>query len=156
MHIVTDYEYYQYLGQYRRRRTRDMARCFFDNSYLYEWNEQMASVIIGACDMALIPIPMDDPLAVGKAANKLLLFWRMGVPVVVSATPAYASLMERAGLRMACRTPEEWEDTLERYIRDPAARKEAGQRGKDFAEEYYGEKNILALWDDLFHSVLSR
>ncbi len=156
MHIVTDYEYHQYLGQYRRRRTRDMARCLFDNSYLYEWNEQMASVIISACDMALIPIPMDDSLSAGKPANKLLLFWRMGVPVVVSAIPAYASMMKRAGLPMACRTPQEWEDTLERYIRDPAARKEAGQRGKDFAEEYYGEKQILALWDDLLNSVLSR
>ena len=43
-----------------------------------------------------------------------------------------------------------------RYMLDESARREAGKRGRAFAEEHYSEERILAQWDNLFTSVLSR
>ena len=90
-HMVTDIQYYNYFGKYWKRNTKDTIRKLLDieDIYLYEWNEQTFSIIGTACDMAIIPIPLNKPLYAGKPENKLLLFWKMGVPVVVSATPAY-------------------------------------------------------------------
>jgi glycosyltransferase involved in cell wall biosynthesis len=154
-HIVTDLEYYRYMGKYLRRRTANFVHMLFDKAYLYEWNEQRCSTVITSCDMALIPVSLSDPFASGKPENKLLLFWRMGMPAVVSATPSHIRAMHLSGLSMACRSQEEWRETLERYINDASARQEAGQRAKAFAEQYYSEEKILAQWDSLMESVLS-
>ncbi|MBI4489151.1 MAG: hypothetical protein HY694_08695 [Deltaproteobacteria bacterium] len=155
LHIVTDLEYRQYMEQYGKRNTIDLARKVFHPVYLYEWNEQLCSTIISACDMALIPIRLRDPIYVGKPENKLILFWRLGLPAVVSATPAHERAMLQCGLDMACRTQQDWQETLERYIVDQSARQEAGERGKAFADTHYSEERILARWDRLFTSVLS-
>lgn len=154
LNIVTDLEYYKYMGRYGRKRTADMAHRLFDNVHLHEWNAATCSSIITNCDMALIPIPLDDPLARGKPENKLLLFWRMGMPAVVSATPAYSQAMDRCGLAMACRTENEWMQVLEKYINNESMRRAAGERGRNFAEGSYGEEKMLAKWDEAFRSIL--
>lgn len=153
VHILTQLEYGHYMGKYWKRRTHDVAKKLFDRLCLYQWNEHLFSTIITSCDMALIPIPLDDPLYAGKSANKLLLFWRLGVPAVVSATPAYEELMHQCDLRMTCRTLQEWGDTLERFMDDESARREAGERGRVFAEKHHSDEAILGQWDKLFASL---
>jgi len=154
LHIVTDLEYYKYMGRYGRQSTLNLTRRLFDNIYLHEWDENTCSAIITGCDLALIPISLSDPLAAGKPENKLLLFWRMGMPTVVTATPAYSRAMHRCGLPMACRTKGEWLETLEKYINDKGARSEAGEHGRTFSENYYSEEKTLGLWDEVFRSVI--
>ncbi|HWY43219.1 MAG TPA: hypothetical protein VNX66_06975 [Candidatus Sulfotelmatobacter sp.] len=155
-HIVTNLEYGQYLGRrVRKRRALEVARGFLDNVYLYEWNEDTCSSIITACDLALIPIPLGDGFEAGKPENKLLLFWRLGMPTVVSATPAYSRAMRKCGLAMDCRTATEWEKALLALLGNEEARRQAGQKGKSFAEKYFGEERILEQWDVLFSSLLA-
>ncbi len=154
LHLVTELRYSRYMRKYWRQDTARLVAGLPIPTYLYQWNPYMCSAVITACDMALIPIAVNKPIDAGKPENKLLLFWRMGVPTVVSATPAYARAMRQANLPMACRTQEEWLNTLQRYISSEAARREAGQRGRRFAEEHYSEERILAGWDALFASVL--
>src|SRR3989440_1588710 len=154
LHLVTELRYGRFMRTYWRSDTARLTAKLPTPTYLYQWHPDTCSAVIAACDMALIPIALDKPVDAGKPENKLLLFWRMGVPTVVSATPAYARAMGQAGLPMACRTPDEWLDTLERYIASEAARRDAGQRGRHFAEEHYSEERILADWDKLFASVL--
>lgn len=154
LHIVTDLEYYKYMGRYCRQNIGTLTRKLFDNVVLHEWNEDTCASIITGCDLALIPISLSDSLAAGKPENKLLLFWRMGLPVVVSATPAYSRAMQRCGLPMACRTKTEWLKTLEKYIKHKSARSEAGERGRAFSENYCGQEKTLASWDEVFRSVL--
>ncbi|MGH7838070.1 MAG: hypothetical protein ACREQC_09655, partial [Candidatus Binataceae bacterium] len=155
LHAVTDLRYGKYLGgRFGQRRTEIDARKIFAPLYVHEWNEATCSAIICACDLALIPVPSHDPLCSGKPENKLLLFWRMGMPTVVSATPAYARAMQDCGLAMACQNASDWRETLERYISSELSRREAGQKGKTFAEQHYGEERMLAQWDSAFDSVL--
>ncbi len=155
LHLVTALRYGQYMGKYWKRHTIDIARKLFDDVYLYDWNEQLCPSIICQCDMALIPLFLDDPFALGKPEDKLLLFWRMGMPTVVSATPSHERSMKSVGLSMACSTEEEWEKTLEKYMGDEGARREAGNRGKSFVEKNYNEEIKLSQWDNLVESVLS-
>ena len=159
VHLVTDLEYGQYLhGKVGKRYTTDLVRCTFgslDGVYLYAWNEQTAATIMTACDLALIPIDLGDPLVCGKPENKLLLFWRMGIPTIVSATSAYARVMRDSGVHMACSTPQDWAEMLDRFMDDEEARRSAGRRGKQFAEQHYNVEKMLAQWDEVFASVLS-
>jgi glycosyltransferase involved in cell wall biosynthesis len=155
-HLITNLEYGQYLErQVGKRRTLEVARRLLDNVYLYSWNEDLCSSIITACDLALIPLPLRDPLEAGKPENKLLLFWRLGMPTIVSSSPAYARAMRQCGLAMYCQTDQEWEDTLLAYIADEEARREAGQKGKAFVQELYSERRMLEQWDTVFSSVFA-
>jgi hypothetical protein len=156
LHVVTDLEFNRFLGKYVKSRTADIVRSICDNVYLYEWNEQMSSAIIAACDMAVIPIDLTDPLAAGKPENKLLLFWRMGVPTVVSATPAYKRAMAKAELPMACSGQDEWLNALEHYIGNEEDRCRAGLKGKSVAEEIYSESVILEKWDKVFVELFAQ
>ncbi len=155
LHLVTDLSYPRGSTSYWMRPTRDLVRHLFGNDrvYLHEWNADLLSVVCTACDMAVVPIPLDAPFMRGKPENKLVLFWRMALPVVTSATPAYERAMQGAGLAMTCRTPKEWVAMLERYMDDEAARAEAGQRGLAYAGEVYSEASLVRKWDEVFDSI---
>jgi len=148
------------MGKYFIKPTLPLAKKIFDNSYIHELKGKTYASIMSSFDMALIPVPLSKPLgldsslAIGKPINKLLLLWRMGIPTLVSATPAYERAMTECGLNMTCRTSDEWFNMLEKYINDQSARKEAGQRGKIFADQNYSEDILLSHWDKLFASVL--
>lgn len=150
-HLITDLHYQE--SRFRRRDIKRLVDRYFREAYVYEWNEYMMSSVATACDLAVIPIPSDNPLYLGKPENKLLIFWRMGIPTIVSATPAYDRAMEACGLPMACVTIDEWIAVLERYIADESARREAGRRGQLYAEANHGEEALLPRWDAVFESL---
>ncbi len=155
VHLVTDLEYAAALGRLGKRPTVRLAReALGDVEFTMEqWDAETLSRVATECDLAVIPLPLDSPFERGKAPNKLLLFWRMGVPVVASATPAYRREMEAAGLDLACETGADWLGALRRLAADESARAEAGRRGMAAVEERYGEEILLERWDRMFASL---
>jgi glycosyltransferase involved in cell wall biosynthesis len=153
LHLVTDLHYNRYLGRYGRQSTDEIARRLFNKVRLHAWREDDCADIICSCDLAVIPLVLTDPFTAGKPENKLLLLWRMGMPVLASATPAYARAMAGAGLPMSCANQAEWFDALQQYSGDEAARQYAGERGLAYAAAHYGEEQILGSWDKLFQSL---
>jgi len=153
LHFVTDLSYQQYLGRYGKTYTSDVVKGLSKHVYIYEWNEIMCSEIICSSDLAVIPVDLNNPLVKGKPENKLLLFWRMGVPTITSATPAYERAMKKANLDMSCKTKDEWLSKLEKYIKDEKSRETAGVSGKRVADTEYSEAGILKKWDDMFDSI---
>jgi glycosyltransferase involved in cell wall biosynthesis len=133
------------------RLVRDVFR--MDGVHLHEWSQDALPAVAMTCDLAVIPIPLGNRLLAGKPENKLILFWRMGLPVVTSATPAYRRTMAAASLDMTCRTDEEWTRMLEHYMDDEAARRVAGQRGQEYASRTYTVENLLRCWEDALSSV---
>jgi hypothetical protein len=105
--------------------------------------------------VAIIPLDLSDPFAAGKPENKVLLFWRMGVPAVVSASPAYARAMAGAGLDGACSSADDWCRALESLVTQESARAEAGRRSRAYAEANFSETQLLARWDAMFASLLT-
>lgn len=154
LNIVTDPDQPRLLGRFGQVQSLDLAREVFDAVRFHTWDEATCSEVIRACDLAVIPIDLSDPFVTGKPENKLLLLWRMGMPVVTSATPAYQRAMRDAGLEgLACRDQGEWLVTLERIIGNESLRREAGIRGRDLAEKCYGKEVMLARWDAVFSSL---
>lgn len=158
LHLITDLEYPRASTRYWMRHTRELVRDVLGDVrvHLHPWDLDQLSARCTACDLAVIPMPLEVPFLRGKPENKLVLFWRMGLPVVTSATPAYDRAMRGAGLALTCRTPEDWERTLERMMEHEPARREAGERGLAYARQAYGEAGLLAKWDAVMASVLAR
>ncbi len=153
LHVVTDPVCFRHLGRFGRRDTLELVRDLCAQVELHEWNEQTCADIICSCDAAVIPLDLTDPFAAGKPENKLLLLWRMGLPVIASASPAYARAMTAAGLDLTCASSHDWCIKLEHLIADEAARADAGRRGRDYAESHFSEAQLLARWDAVFATL---
>jgi glycosyltransferase involved in cell wall biosynthesis len=157
VHIITKLRFEQYMRRFVRRDTRGtLPRIPGVSTYLYEYNLQVEGSIIRACDIALIPIPHTDRLRAGKPENKLLLFWRLGMPVIASATPAYQRAMNAAGVvDMACNSQHDWIEALERYLSSAALRQQAGESGYRYAIQHHGTPEICAKWERALTSAVN-
>lgn len=153
LHLVTDKSYYRYLQTYGKADTLRSIRKMFPNTVLHEWKEETCADIIASCDIAVIPLNMNDPFAAGKPENKLLLLWRLGMPVVTSATPAYRRAMHNAGQNLTCATDDEWYETLKRMLQSKTLREESATKGREYSQNEFDEKKVLGLWDAAFASI---
>ena len=155
LHLVTDLECPRGSTYLWKRPTRDVVRevIGIDDVVLHEWQPERVSQVASASDLALIPIPLGVSFLRGKPENKLLLFWRLGVPALTSRTPAYERVMKRVGLDLTCETSQDWLRMLERLAGDEGLRRDAGERGRALAELEYGEPVLLAKWDGVFQSL---
>jgi glycosyltransferase involved in cell wall biosynthesis len=154
LNIVTDTDRPGAVPGLPRIKSADVAEGVFDNVILHRWDEATLSRIITKCDAAVIPIFTSDPLTRGKPGNKLALLWRMGMPVVTSATPAYGRMQNSAGLGyLACDGSADWTMALDRLMTDEAARREAGDRAYAFVTENLQTARLLTQWDNVFSSL---
>lgn len=154
LHVVTDLEYRRYARRFVTARTADVVHRLLPRAYVYEWNEQLLGQIVVACDLAVIPLDLSDPFVRAKPENKLLLFWRMGMPTLTSATPAYVRTMAAAGQDLTCQTTDDWELGVDALLEDEDRRRDAGAGGRCFVETTHSSDRTLERWDDLFESVL--
>lgn len=156
LHLITSLHHGRFLRNLApvdtKREVGDKIR--LGNTFLYEWNPYLFASIVAACDLAIIPIDLERPFWLYKPSNKLLFFWRIGMPVLTDPTPAYVKLMHECGLDMVCHSSEEWVDMLDKYANDSGARKAAGVRAREFAEREYGEDRLLGKWDEVLNAVL--
>lgn len=153
VHVVTDAEFFRYLGRYGKADSRAELQAILPGAQLHVWDEADCARIICGCDLAVIPLPLDDPFASGKPENKLLLFWRMGMPVVTSPTPAYSRAMNSAGVDLMANDTAGWVSQIETLIQNPDARQRAGNAGRNYAECEFSEASLLARWDAVFESI---
>jgi hypothetical protein len=153
LHLVTAVRFKQISQRFWTRETAKIAAHFFDHVEVHQWSEQSVAQVATACDLALIPLPLDRPLERGKPESKLVSFWRMGLPTLTSATPAYVRVMDAAGQRLYCRSQADWSEALGRLAGDQSAREQAGRGGRAFAEREYGDERLLSAWDAVFNSL---
>lgn len=157
LHLITDLGYKVVNGPGPLIPTRWLLDRRLPNlrTYLYEWNDLMFSSIASSCDIAIIPLLRDSPISMAKPENKLLLFWRMGLPVVAASTAAYNRATKEAGVGITCETDKEWEEALVAMIESESLRKATGTAGRTHAESKHGIPSLTAKWDTVLASVLA-
>jgi len=154
LHLVTDLSFAKYARRFGHVSTETMARRILPSTYVYQWNHHLLPRIVTGCDVAVIPLDLSDPLARGKPENKLLIFWRLGLPTITSATPAYRRTMQGCGLDLTCTTAQDWIATLRRVIVDEDLRQSASRLGRNYVDAHHSVDGLLARWDHVFESVL--
>ena len=77
----------------------------------------------------------------------------MGLPVVVSETPAHLRAMKGAGMSMACSSTNDWVSTIKDIVDNKTKRDEYAKKGFAYASSVNSEERIISLWDDLFEDI---
>src|SRR4051812_22107608 len=151
VHVVTPPTFRPYARRFGRRSTIDVARDALPDEQVvvHPWTPDSYAQAVADCDLAVIPLPLDDRFAFAKSAQKLISLWAMGMPVVTSATPAYEEAMRAAGLDLACRTTADWTRALTRLLSDADERRHAGRAGRAYVEAHASRETMLARWDEV-------
>lgn len=154
LNIITDADRPRLFGKLGKIDSLEFTRRIFDKVTLYQWDEATCADLITRCDVAIIPIPLDNPFASGKPGNKLALLWRLAMPVITSATPSYQAMQNSAGLGyFACYSNSDWHAALSRLMTAEEERREAGERGHLFVVNNLETNKLLELWDNVFNTL---
>ena len=156
LHLITALKYKKYMNRYITKYTVNEVEKHIDikNVNLYQWNELTVSHIASTCDFAVIPINSNDQMDKGKPEDKLLIFWLMGLPTVVSETPAHLMAMSAAGLSMSCATTNDWVNVISNLAENASTRNEAAKKGFMYASDVSNEEKMMSSWDNMFSFVV--
>ena len=152
LHIITDPIIPRFFGKLGSVSTHEMAVNTFPNSYFHSWDKTTCAQLICDCDLAVIPIDT-APLNRGKPENKMVLLWKMGMPVISTDIPAYRRAMSGANLDYTCSNTSDWIRKMKELFDSADLREYAGCSGRQYANRWFSEERILSLWDELFLSI---
>ncbi|HYG46441.1 MAG TPA: hypothetical protein VD846_00730 [Allosphingosinicella sp.] len=153
LHVVTDPSVPRWYGRLGTLPATELLAGIECPVRLTDWRKETFSGHITAADLAVIPMDFSHPMFVQKPENKLVLLWKLGMPVLAAPTPAYRRTMAAAGLDMICETERDWTERLEALADAPAERLAAlASRGHDHALGAYNEAAFRAPFDRMFSS----
>jgi hypothetical protein len=157
--FVTDEYYFQYLGKYVKRNTLSLLRNdlgkIHSNIRLTPWTLNNLLNSAKRSSMAIIPVDLSVPMQRLKPENRLLIMWRLGLPCLVSATPAYARVSNIAGVDAACNDLDAWLNNSYQLINDPIFAFDQISRGQNYLRSFHTKDILLDKWDKAVESVLS-
>jgi len=156
LNIITSPKYFKFMGRYFEVSTKKEANRIFNKNVVYDWEKDTISNLVCQSDIAIVPIDANYALNKFKPENKILFFWKVGVPVVVSDIPSYNLSMKRAGLNFICKNEDEWYEAIENLIKSQSDRKNAAISGKEYADRVSNTETISKQWDNVFHSIQAK
>src|SRR5207247_327952 len=92
------------------------------------WSPQTEVEELSHFDIGLMPMP-DNSWSRGKCAFKALLCMAMGIPTVCSPVGMNCQVIQHGINGFLASTPEEWLESLQALIHDPALRQRLGAAG---------------------------
>lgn len=158
MNFVTDVNYFQLLGKFRRRATSSLLKRNLGemcrHSKIVPWSTENLVAAATNSDIAIIPIKVSSPLQYLKPENRLLIMWRLGLPCLTSPTPAYIRVTNEAGSDTICHSNEEWEMKLRWLLQNADIAEAIVRNGQSYLREFHNSEILLEKWDRAFQSVL--
>lgn len=157
--FVTDEKYFQFLGKYFERSTFDLLRKelkeVHDKISIIPWSPNNLVETAKNSSVAMIPIDLSVPMQRLKPENRLLIMWRLGIPCLCSASPAYIRVSDIAGVKSTCSNEEDWQTKFFNLLNDPGFAYREVARGQEYLHEYHNRSSLLNKWDRAVESVMS-
>ncbi len=158
LNMVTDLTYPLFLGKYFYSGTEkilgDIPKILGDRFTLSKWSLDAVVATAKRSDLAVLPLDPAGTLNPLKAENRLLMMWRIGLPVLTSPSLAYNRVMAQTELGGICSSPSEWLQKVNEMIESPELRQRSVERGQQYIRDTHSEKIVLEAWDKLFESVI--
>ncbi len=153
LHVVTDPSVPRWYGRLGTLPASELLAGIDCPVLFTPWEKETFSAHITAADLAVIPMDFSHPMFSQKPENKLVLLWKLGMPVLAAPTPAYRRAMGAAGLDMICETEADWTRRLAALTEAPAQTLAGlASLGHDHALGAYGEAAFRAPFDRMFSS----
>ncbi|MBJ31441.1 MAG: hypothetical protein CL466_08505 [Acidimicrobiaceae bacterium] len=155
LHLVTDRRPKRYMNRFLHHEVADVVAHWDLDVQLHDWDVETLESVGRDCHLAIVPVVRSDPYALGKPENRMRLFWRLGLPVLASDSPAHRRAVGLAGVAedTLCGGASDWSQALRRYASEPAACRAAAEAGHRAALGPYGSEAVMAAWDGVLASI---
>lgn len=155
--FVTDPAYYRFLGQYFPASTAkllsSLLRPMSQDTELISWNVENLISSAKASHAAIIPVMVSNKLQYFKPENRLLIMWKLALPTITSATPAYTRVSKISGSDIVSKNNSEWGEKFI-LLRNQDFAEDLVRRGQDYLKANHTEEILLLKWDNAIQSVL--
>jgi len=155
LHLVTDPVAHRFMNRYAAIDVTEVAARWGIRVEVHPWSPDGLVRVAALSDLAIVPVDRSDPYTLGKPENRMRIFWRLGLPVVVSESPAHRRACGVAGMPddVLCVDAADWKRSLAHYAADPEARMAVARAGHAAALGAYGDESVLSAWDGVFRSL---
>ena len=155
LNLITDLHYFKYFKTYIKKPTQDILKTINCKKNFYSWEKDTFSERIIDCDLAIIPIDLSQNMQKGKPENKLVLLWKLGMPVLTSESPAYKRAMKNSDLKFCvANNPSAWKEKLLWYYGlSESQRNSIAEKCKNNVRKSYNKNLMLSNWDLIFESI---
>jgi hypothetical protein len=156
--FVTNKDYYRLLGKYFPASTETLLQKLLGpmnkNSEIVSWSVENLVSAAKNSSAAIIPVLVSNRLQYLKPENRLLIMWKLGLPTLTSATPAYRRVSKISGSNISCESSSEWEAKLSLVHDDNDYAEDLVHLGQKYLEENHTKELLLLKWDKAIYSVL--
>lgn len=157
--FVTDKEYLRVLNKYFRGKTINLIQKVSglsdDQFSVTKWSPKELILKSEASYLSIIPIDLTVPLIKFKPENRLLIMWRLGLPCLTSASPAYVRVAKKAGVNAICESPSQWRFKMQQLLDDPEVAQAEALKGQAYVREHHNDSLLLKKWDEAVESAMS-
>ncbi|MGN6399002.1 MAG: glycosyltransferase, partial [Flavisolibacter sp.] len=104
--------------------------------YFLPWSEEAEVKELNKIDIGIMPLP-DNEWTKGKCGFKAIQYMALQKPAVASAVGVNNEIIDQGVNGFLCTTALEWENALERLLKDENLRLEMGLAGRKKIVEQY-------------------
>ena len=156
--FITNESYFKYMNKFLERDTLKLVKSnlagLANQINIFPWSPENLVACAQASSLAIIPINLSIPMQRLKPENRLLIMWRLGLPCLASASPAYSRVSRLAGTDAVCYDLDEWKLKSARILTDRAYARLQVTNGQNYLHENHSQSIILNKWDRAIESVM--
>ena len=155
-HVVTDEKSSTFLNKlkYGKSISRFLKKQNLPFSF-YEWDVKAINNLTEICDIAIVPIDTKKKINFLKSAQRLLLFWRLGLPVIASNNPAHKEFMNKVQLNLCASSKKEWVKYIKEFIDNPKLVKNNSLVIQKYVACNLTKDSKIKEWVSLFEKIIS-
>lgn len=151
LNILTNLNSFKYMNRYKKFDLDHVLTRQLQHSNLkinkVQWSPQMLLEYSAVSKFGVIPILGPNGYNHLKAENRLLIMWRLGLPVLTSPLQSYARVMRKAKIDGICQDRADWRIKLEKLISSADLRNEFIQKSRNYLEVNHRTEDVLEKWD---------
>jgi len=155
VNVLTDPSTGMLFGKFIKTQTEAVfPKLFFSTSVnvqRQDWNLKKVNEVAQRSNLSLVPV-LSDPLNLHKPENRILIAWRMGLPVLASNTPSHQRLSITAQADFCVES--NWVEQICNLNKNRDLLEEQVFKGKKYLAQHHNTEVILAKWDALFAKVV--
>jgi len=151
LNVLTKLESYRYMNRYIKLDVLRILEKQIDSKSikinLIEWTPDNLVEWANNSSIGVIPIQGFKGYNHLKAENRLLIMWRLGLPVLTSALPSYVRTMKDAGIPGICHNEKEWATKVTQLNRSISLRQEHIGKAQEYLDRKHRVEDLLEKWD---------
>lgn len=156
--IVSDSNYYMYYGKLGKIKTETYINKFLNikksQFQLLNWSLQKIIETAKDSHIGILPLDIYKKMNQFKAENRLLIMWRLGLPVLASKTKAYSRVLKNCNNVGLINEECDWlkyTNSFEKFYSELLWQVE---EGKKYLDLNHSDEILMYKWRKAVHSIL--